>query len=280
MITEIREMRRSAARALATVLAELKDTHPSEVALRDAWHERLVENPVTCPEGWYIPPPHGIVLAVGNPPLFNRVNTPTFRPEPTWPSPHHRLNRESLLFVYSSRIHQVTGAIGDIGCSLYRGGSPAIQDHLSKIWDVTARIAEEVRLGIILSQLYSRAMNVISENKLTNNIYSAHDGDDTNIGHTIAWSNERIPPHERRVLAAGEAEQVAQLVSNKRRFINRTESLEITEDLVLTIEPRLSAPGLPPACFHVIVGFERGHRVVITEFEPLFDVFEMNYLLY
>lgn len=48
MMTEIRDMRHSAAQTLAAAFHELEDEHPDEVTLRDAWHERLANGPVTC----------------------------------------------------------------------------------------------------------------------------------------------------------------------------------------------------------------------------------------
>ncbi|MGH3545189.1 MAG: hypothetical protein ACRDPW_04625 [Mycobacteriales bacterium] len=278
VLARIRSLRRSAARELASVLNGVIHKRPSEVELRDAWHERLAEDSATCSEGWYMPPPHGIVLAVGDPPLFERLSAPTFRPELTWPSTRHRLGRESLLGTHSSRVHQATGTIGDIGCALYRGEDPAIRAHLRQVWHVTLRIVEEVETGMTFGQLHDRAMNILRENDLANNTYRAHAGSETNIGHTIPWSNEPIQQAERLTLATGTPEQIAELVSGKRRFISQTESLEITEDVAFTIEPRLSRPGLPPAWFHVVVGFEQGKRVVITEFEPIFDAYGMNYV--
>ncbi|HEX3732312.1 MAG TPA: M24 family metallopeptidase [Mycobacteriales bacterium] len=278
LLARIRAMRRSAAEALASVLHDTRNQDPNEVELRDAWHARLAADPTTCAEGWYMPPPHGIVLALDTSPRFERLQTPTFRPESTWPSTQRHLADGSLLSVYCSRVHRATGAIGDIGCSLYRGTDPALRNHLHNIWRATSRIAEEVRLGIAFRQLYGRAMEILREHNLVNDIYSTHDGSQTNIGHTVPWSYETIRRNERLVLAGGSPQQVADLVSGRRRFISPTETLEITQDMVLTIEPRPRRPGLPPAWFHLVVGFERGRRIIVTEFEPLFETYDMQYL--
>ncbi|MGH3428009.1 MAG: M24 family metallopeptidase [Mycobacteriales bacterium] len=278
VLTHIRSMRRYAAQALADVLRETRDGFPSETRLRDMWHERLTEDLTSCSEGWYLPPPHGIVLVIGDSPLFGRLDVPTFRPENAWPSPQHRLRKDSLLSVYSSRVHRGTGVIGDFGCSLYRGADAAIRDHLRRVWNVTMGIAEEVSPGTTFTQLYDRAMELLRRESLMNNIYSVHDGCETNIGHTIPWSHEPLLDDDRLILTDGTPRQVADLVGRQRRFISPTESLEITSDMALTIEPRANRPGLPPAWFHVVVGFEEGRRVVITEFEPLFELWGMDYL--
>lgn len=277
MLERVRELRRFAAVEFATAVRELEG-FPSEVALRDAWHERLSRDTTACPQGWYLPPPYGLIVAVGNPPEFSRTGQPSYRPVEAWPSSWSRLTPDSLMYVCSTRVDRTTGALGDMGCSLYRGSDDSIRAYLRAAWEATNLIARRAEIGMTFAELYGEAMVVIHRSGMTNNIHSSHHGDDTNIGHSIPWSEKPIGPTERRILAGGTAERVAELVSDGRAFISESGSRIITDGLAFTIEPRLAAPSLPTVSFHLTVGFELGKRIVIGEFEPLFEAFGMDYL--
>lgn len=275
MLTTIRRLRADAAQALADTVAGLPIENTDERQVRDAWHTNLCGDERTLGEGWYIPPPHGLIVAIGNPPDFARVKAPSYRPEQWWPSPRHRTTSESVIFAYASRVDRATGLIGDIACSLYRGNDPRITSHLQRGWDITMSIAHAARPGMSFSQLYQRARSTIERHGLANDIYSVSDAA-TNIGHTLPWSD--LPPSdsERAVLASGDATQVADLISSRRRFVSAAEEFVIGDDLAFTIEPRLSAPGLPAVVFHTVVVFVGGTRTIVTEFAPLFELFGMT----
>lgn len=181
-----------------------------------------------------------------------------------------------MMYWYASPVHIPSGAIGDIGCSLYTGEDRKVRAHLRNVWDTTMVIASKPRVGMSFAELYRLAAETFVSEGFENNIYSAHDGRSTNIGHTMPWSYESSTPDERQILASGMREHISDLVSRKRRFISATEQFEITEDTLFTIEPRLSRPGLPTASFHVVVGFVNGEPVVVTEFEPVFALFGMD----
>lgn len=249
---------------------------PTEVELRDDFHRRLSEIPGVTTEGWYTPPPHGIIMVIANPPDFARLEQTSYRPETAWPSVDERFDDESILYGYGSRVHIATGAIGDVACSLYRGSDQRIKAHLRRVWDVTIAICHETEIGMPLSDVYRRATDLIETAGLENNVYSAHNGSTTDVGHTLPWTDGSMLDAEAEILRGGDPRQVADLVSSKRRFVNATETSEITDGMALTIEPRLDGPGLPTVGFHVVVGFRGSSRVVITEFDPLFELFDMD----
>lgn len=276
MIETLKSLRRASSQALADTVRAIGETGPTEVDLRDKFQRRLSLTPGASTEGWYSPPPHGIILTVANPPIFARMEQPSYRVESAWPSPSEIFTDESILYCYSSQIHLATGLIGDIGCTLYRGSNQRVMSHLRRVWDVTMAIIDEAEIGMSFCDLYEQAGRLIGKSGFENNIYSVHDGSATNIGHTIPWSYEMITDDEADILHNGNPLAIADLVSNKRRFISATETLEITEGMAFTVEPRLSGHGVPTVSFHIVVAFDGPDPVVITEFDPLFEAFEME----
>ena len=57
-----------------------------------------------------------------------------------------------------------------------------------------------------------------------------------------------------------------------------TEARTIPETGAFTVEPRLSAPGLPTVSFHIVVAFDQGRKQVISELDPLFELAGMEML--
>ncbi|MGH7870423.1 MAG: hypothetical protein ACREP9_22965, partial [Candidatus Dormibacteraceae bacterium] len=220
----------------------------------------------------------GIIVAIGNPPNYKRLEQPTYRSELAWPNPQYRMGPESLLFAYASPAHRATGLIGDLACSLYRGSDDALRTHLRNVWKITMQITQAAATGMTIAELYEQAGKLIVAGGFENNIYSVNDDASTNIGHTLPWSNEPMSRTEQYVIEHGTAGEQADLISHKRRFVSPKEMLKISGDLALTIEPRLNRPGLPTVGFHVVVAFEGREKVVITEFDSLFKLFGMKNL--
>lgn len=270
MIDDLRRMRRFTSDTLADALRIAGDG-ASETHVRDVWLSLVGQ-------GWYSPPPGGIILVAGEPPLYERMNQPTFRPPDAWPAPGVYLNDDRLLYAYASPVDTQTGIIGDLGCSLYRGGDTLLREHLREVWRVTMAIIDEVAIGMSFPQLYERAQVIIADAGLVNIVHSVHAGSSTDIGHVIPWSQGPPSAKEIEMLQSGDDQRVADLVSNKRRFINATDNFTITDNVAFTIEPRLRTDDRPMVGFHTVVAFERGQKHVVLEFDPLFELFEMDYL--
>jgi hypothetical protein len=276
VIETLANLRFDACDALAKTFAENRPTNPSEVQLRDAFHANLGRASGVTTEGWYTPPPLGVIMAIGNAPSYERIGRQSYRPEATWPSNEHRLEAESVVYAYSSRVHIGSGAIGDMACTLYSGSSTIIKDHLRRVWDVTLAIVDETAVGVPFSEIYRRSGQLIDKAGFQNNIYSAHDGTTTNIGHTIPWSYELLREDEAETLRSGDRQQIADMVSAKRRFVRAGEDLEVQDGMAFTIEPRLSGAGLPTVSFHIVVGFENSKRIVLSNYQRVFESFEMT----
>jgi hypothetical protein len=277
MFDQLRRMRRLTSETLAETLRGIA-REASESEIRDMWLERLRQTNGIVTEGWYAPPPGGVIVAAASPPHYERVNQPSFRPQAAWPSSQYFLGDESLLYAYASPVDRETGVIGDLGCSLYRGSNANLRSHLRSTWKVTMAIIEEVEVGKSFPDLYRRAMELIESEGMTNVVHSVHAGSASDIGHLIPWSDLPASRMERDVINGGSLQAVADLVSTKRRFINDTDEFVIGENVALTIEPRLRRGDLPMAGFHTVVVIEDGRKRPVLEFDPLFDLFDMDYL--
>jgi hypothetical protein len=276
VIETIRKLRRQNAQALADAVRETEAANPSEVELRDAYYRNLRAIPGTLTEGWYMPPPHGIILSIGNPPDFARAGRKSFRPDDTWPNASSRLSSESLVYAYASPVDRNTGLIGDIGCSLYRGGNPAVRQHIHSTWQVTREITEFVKPGMTFAEIFEHSEKIIAGAGMWNIAESIHDGSTTDIGHSVPWSDVEPDESEHQILEHGAAPGIADVVSHKRAFVNSRNQMIVGDNMAVTIEPRVVSAALPMASFHFVVAFESGEKQVITEFGPLLEVFEME----
>jgi hypothetical protein len=278
VVEELHRMRQRTSTMLEATL-RVAPQRVTEAELRDAWAERLYSAPGLAARGWYAPPPEGIIVISDVAPSYERMSQASFRPPEAWPSAEVHITDDSLLYAYASPVSRETGLIGDFGCSLYRGGDAVLKDHIRNVWEVTRRIIDIARPGMTFPELYAQAMQLIEAAGLENVVHSVHAGSTSDIGHAIPWSD--LPPDrfERDVLAGGSLEVMSDLVSRKRRFINATDPFVIRDDVAFTIEPRLCAPGRPMVGFHTVVGFVGGQRRALLEFESLFALFGMDYLM-
>jgi hypothetical protein len=273
----IASARRAAVGTLRETLAGSLDSNLSEAEIRDRWHAGLQTCPQLLREGWYAPPPHGIAVLVGSPDDgFARNGAPTLRPDPAWPSADRRMGRDTLLTAYASPVDERTGLIGDVMATLYWGEEASLHEHIRSAWQVTQAIAGEARVGMPYRDLYRVAIEIMEQSGMRNAIVGINDPTGTNIGHTIPWSAEPPSRIEREILDSKDPEAIAALISANRVFINSAETTETPSTGAFTIEPRLHAAGRPAIAFHVVVAFEQGHRHVVNELEPLFELAGMS----
>jgi hypothetical protein len=262
--------RRAAVKSLCQVLTAGLEANLSEQEIRDRWHAGLQANPKLLSEGWYAPPPHGIIVVIGSPEDgFSRNGTPSFRGQQAWPSAERWLKQESLLTVYASPIDRDTGLIGDIMATIYWGQDAALQQHIRNARQITEAIVEKAEAGMSFKDLYQIATGIIEQQGMSNAIVGVNDPTGTNIGHTIPWSTEPPSAAEQEILNSGDSKAIAALISGKRIFINSAESYEIPETGAFSVEPRLSTDGQPAIGYHIVVAFDQGRKHVINELEPL-----------
>lgn len=275
-ISKIHKIRRVASSSLAAALESLTSFSFSENDLKIAWQNNIRDHQGLAPDGWYVPPPGGISVLIGNPNSFERMRYKSLRHESIWPRHDNRFNQNSILYGYASPFEKSTGLIGDMGVTLYKGTSPKIKAHLNSCLEITYKIADYAKVGMKLSEIFEFGMKVISEKGLSNQTFSVTDPDGLDIGHTIPFSDISPNNIEQQCLKDGTQEEVRQLISSKRRFINKGEKHLIQPNIAFTIEPRLSSDSLPLASFHVIVTFCKGKKNIVSGFHRLFELFNMD----
>lgn len=267
----IERARCAAGRALSTAL---KNTAPnfSEKELRDAWRAELHADSRLHMDGWYDPPPGGLITRIARAQDgFAQGRVPSFRPPETWPGPT-RIASEDILYAYASPVDRATGLIGDFGLSLYRGPDPAVRAHALAVLDVTLATARAAEPGMRMADLYVRAMDLVRARGLDNAITSTSDPAGTNIGHTIPWSSAEDGPAPRDLPFL----ELREAVRAGRRFLSPAEGALLPETVAFTVEPRLSAPGLPQMWFHVTVLMACGEKRLATGFAPVLEAFGME----
>lgn len=279
--------RQIAARTLHTVLGELLHSGQpiSESRLRDKWLEELRKNPSIFPDGWYLPPPHGIGVLIGTTNQDSRQNYKSLRPEEMWPREDIVLNKEHpIMYAFASPVDRKTGIIGDFGMTLYFGDDPEIIHHLKICLQLDQEIYEKMQVGMSFSKVSQIAEEQLELHGLINKVTSITDPAGVNIGHTLPASYEDWSSEEFAIIQKGEArwEEVAQLISKKRRFLSKMEKLQIKPGMALTNESRPTVenkPHIPMASFHTIVVFHSdGKKELLTNFDEIFRLTGMDYM--
>lgn len=281
------ETRRIAADALYEALTHLlKDKTFSEEKLRDSWLECLRTSKEIFPDGWYIPPPHGIGVLIGTTDNESRHNYKSLRPSENWPQKDNLLDHiHPLIYVYASPVDRESGMIGDFGMTIYFGNNPQIKSHLINCLRINQEIIDHAQIGMKLSELTKYAIKLFLQRGLANNITSVTDPTGVNIGHTVPASYEDWGEEEQQILKNAEKNWDAALtmISKKRRFLNILEELEIQKGMAITLEPRLTVlqnPKIPMSSYHTIAIFkENGEKELLTNFEKIFRLVKMDYML-
>jgi hypothetical protein len=283
-ITAMERTRAMAARTLAEALRELleqPDTF-SETELRDAWLERMRAEGDAYDDGWYTPPPHGIILlfATGADPA--RLQHVNYRAQETWSREDIMFDREDgLIYAYASPVDRATGIIGDFGVTLYWGKDQEVQEHLAGCLELDQAVAQGVAPDMKLSQVTQRCEELLKARGWRNTVLSLNDPTGVNIGHTIPAVAEGWSAEERAIIDGGSWEQAAKLISSGRLFMNLVEEARAEEVVAFTIEPRPSVdgrPDLPGTAYHTICVVESGQKRLVTNFDELFELVGMDYM--
>lgn len=288
-LTICKTTRQIAADTLFIALKKLlsSDKQISEVDLRDAWLFELRKHKEIFPEGWYIPPPHGIGVLFDTDKDSRRLNFLTLRDENYWPKETVFLDRlQGMITLYTSPVHKDSGIIGDFGMTLYFGKKKEIQNHLKNIYSFDKEIFAFAKEGMMLKDLYNFATTLFQKKHYTNSGWlSQTDPTGINIGHTIPWSNEEQTREERNIIKKGSSNWKATYttISKKRGFLNAVEETKIQKNMAFTIEPRLQAIGqttIPTAYFHnIAILNDNGEKELLTNFDKIFQLVGMEYML-
>jgi Xaa-Pro aminopeptidase len=264
--------------ALANALASL-GTGYSEADLATAWLAALRRHSDLYHDGWYDPPPQGVIALFGEKhDNYNRMCQSSFRPPKMWPRAERRRNPETIVAAYASPVQRQSNLIGDFGLSLYGGTDPAIRKHFERVLETTLAIATQAEVGMPLCDLYQLGMRHSAAQGFANNIESSSDQTGTNIGHTIPLSYASDPTCE-NVKNTASFPAIREALRHGRKFVNALETQPIEPDFAITIEPRLSTATMPNTWFHLTVVFENGRRRICHGFRPVFEQAGMENLL-
>lgn len=278
--------RKLAAQTLVSALTSLLSSNEpiSEQQLINAWLANLRKNPEIYPDGWYMPPPHGMSALFGSETDFERVNYKSLRPKDQWSKPDIFLDREKgVAYVFASPVDRVTGMIGDFGLSLYFGSSPKIINHFKNCWRMNQEIFAAIEVGMSLAQIAQFADALFKKNGFANEVTSTTDPIGVDIGHTLPasyadWSDEETAAFR----GAKEWDAVCKLISTKRVFLNPHQSFVVRPGMAMSLEPRLTLttdPTIPMASFHTIVLIhENGTKELLTNFTDVFNAVGMDFM--
>ena len=254
----------------------------SETQLRNAWLGNLEKNPDIFPDGWYIPPAHGIGVLIGNATQKSRTNYDNLRKFETKDGSF--FNAEyPVMYVYASPVDRKTGIIGDAGLTLYNGTDPTVQQHLKTCFDINKLVATRVEVGITFSDVYNLTMRLAEEHGLINEVVSITDPRGANIGHTIPPGFAQWSKKEQEIVAKGTWQEILDIIRRKRLYVNGYEKTKLAPGTSITIEPRLNSipdPNLPQASFHTTLQVGKNGKVrLLTDFDELFKLFGMDYMV-
>lgn len=277
--------RKIAAQSLAKVLKDLlqKNQPISEVDLRDKWLEELRKYKTIFPDGWYSPPPHGIIVLFGTDVNVERVRPKSMRPKEYWPRKDIFLNLiNGVALVYASPVDKKTGIIGDFGLTLYFGKNKKLQNHLKNCLRITHQVFYHVKIGMRFSDLNNLIQKLLKSKGLVNNISSSSDIVGTNIGHTIPTSYKDWDKDELMILNKNDWSKITNIISKKRVFINAKQKSKIKKGMSFTIEPRpymINDQKIPIVMFHTIVLIKHNNKKeLLTNFDEIFRLIKMDYM--
>ncbi len=278
-LRRIEQLRIFTGECLAKAFATAKEQRLSEKALTDLGLSRIRQDINLYEDGWYVPPPHGIITIFGKKSNgYARVNQPSFRPESQWPKSDLYYDPEDIVLFYASPIDRKTGLIGDFGLSLYGGSDKAVKDHFETVLKATLHIAAHARPGMSFCELYEFAMDHGKSQGFQNNIESSADKTGTNIGHTIPGSFATDPACN-AIAQAKTYDEVKDAIRANRVFVNGASEQTIEPDMAFTIEPRFSTDTMPNTMFHMTMIFEGRQKRICHGFRPIMERAGMDYLL-
>lgn len=283
-----KKTRKIAADTLTISLDQLlKNGQPiSEVNLRDKWLEQMRKNSNIFPDGWYEPPPRGIVVLFASKENLKRADFVNLRPTQYWPKKDIFLDKnDGYAYLFASPTSRETGLAGDFAINIYLGNDLKIKNHLKTSLKIDRQIFEYIKMGMTFSEIFQFADSLIRKNGQRNNIVSITDPDGVNIGHTIpsvyeGWSTEEL---ESLKMADKNWNKFKDNLSKKRRFLSPKQDQKVEAKMAFTIEPALkviSQEAIPMTMLHHLVLIkEHGQKELLTNFDEIFKSIGMNYML-
>jgi hypothetical protein len=254
----------------------------SELQLRDNWLANLRKNTTIFPDGWYIPPPHGIGALIGDTSKQSRTNYDNLRRFTPLDTVYFD-EQHPLLYAYASPVDKKTGIIGDSGGTFYRGTNPDIQQHLKRCFDITINVAKKINAGMTFADVFYITMDFANKYNFVNEVISVTDPSTVNIGHTIPPGFSEWSKKEQAVVKQGNWQDILDIIRNKRIYVNAKEQTKLQPGTMVTIEPRFTVkdnPNIPMASYHTTLHIGKNGKIrLLTEFQSLFTLFGMDYMV-
>lgn len=269
------------AKALLETLKVVKDKISSEKEVKEIWQRQLSSNPSVYEKGWYEPPPDGFAVLACDDLNPKRLDFSSIREEKFWPKNDIFLSIDNTSFFYCSPIDKTRGIIGDFAVTLYGGDDQKTIEHIKKSLAVTKKIADYAKIGMSISEVNQFGLSLFDKFKLKNLDCSITDSMNINIGHTVPWTYEVMNREERSILNGGNWNELKDMISSKRKFVNGSQELKIQENMIFTVEPKLKSafdPSIPAATFHMLVVFKGSDKTIVSNFGEIFKEWDMNYL--
>lgn len=267
--------RYSAATTLLKSLRYLSDF--SERELANKWLKNIEDDSHILPYGWYQPPPRGVSILIGNPPKYDRLYFESLRSEENWPRIDIRFSSESVLYPYFSAIDRSTFMIGDHVGTYYSGKNIKIQDWIRRCYRCTLDIAEGIESGMTYSDVYAFGNEKLRSLGASNNNYSISQGLASDIGHTIPFFVDNA---QMTGIFLEQSEKFdldfSHSIAVGREFICATNQRVVQNPCAFTIEPQILVENLPMVGFHIIVVFSDRGKLIIENYDELFDHFGMS----
>ncbi|MBI4097526.1 MAG: M24 family metallopeptidase [Candidatus Levybacteria bacterium] len=281
----IKETRKSAADSLFKTLKKvLKTKQPiSEVEFRDLWLLEMRKNKSIFPDGWYIPPPHGIIVLFATDENVGRLDFKSLRKEKNYPRKDVFLNRKKgLVFLYAGPINR-RGIIGDMEMTLYFGSNKEIINYLKLYYRLIKQIIDFAETGLTFGTVFEYSEKLFAKHRFVNAIVSRTDPTSKNIGHTIPFIIDEMTLEEKSILQNEKWDELCRMVSNRRVFLNAKEEVKIIPNMAFTIEPGIKMKNradMPFIAFHTTVLIhENGEKELLTGFDRIFQLTGMTYML-
>lgn len=284
-----KKTRTTAADSLFLVLSSLlhKNNLLSEFDVAEAWHKELSKHSFLFPDGWYIPPPHGIGVLFATDENPQRTQFKSLRHLEYWPRKDIFLDTQGGFGTfYCSPVERTSGIIGDFGVSIYFGKNKTIKKQLHDHLHLIHEIFGTIQRGQSFAQIHNRAKQLLARYTFTNDWWiSITDPTGTNFGHTLPGIEQNWSKEEKNLLhnITTPGETIATMINKNRKFINSFETKTITAPMAITIEPRVIMEKhreLPTTYFHTTALFyENGKKELLTNFEKIFRIANMDYLI-
>lgn len=282
-----KQTRKIASDSLEKVLQEVlvSNSQISEKEFANRWLEELRKYSEIFPDGWYIPPPHGVCVLFDKGPEQIRTKFKSLRPEEFWPSDNAYLDRkEGLAIFYFGPVDRKNFIIGDFGLTVYFGQDSRVQIQLRRVLTIIQKVFEKIQIMMKLSEIYELMIDALKEEGLNNDWWiSISDPTGINIGHTIVptdidWNQDELNFFNSNT----DWSEKAKIISKRRVFLNSEESTTLKPGMAITLEPRpqsINNLTTPVVWFHTVgIFYEDGRKELVTDFDGVFKLAGMDYL--